>query len=97
MDVAVLKKEMFLGQLYWAWLKMHKSSDARDDVVLNYERRKCRHRTTKVSRGSAAGATTIEVCATGLTWTKIGASALIKLEETFHVETVRNDDKCFFS
>ena len=26
--------------------------------------------------GSAAGATTIEVCATGLTWTMIGASAL---------------------
>ena len=48
----------------------------RDDVVLNYERRKCRHRTTKVSRGSAAGATMIDVCAIGLTWTMIGASTL---------------------
>ena len=72
--------------------------NARDDVVLNYERRICRHRTTKVSRGSAAGATTM-----------IDASALssalhldddrrfsIKLEETFEVEMVHNDDKCYF-
>ena len=40
---------------------------------------------TKVSRGSAAGATTID-----------DQRFSIKLEETFDVETVRNDDKCFF-
>ena len=39
--------------------------------------RKCRTRTMKTARGSATGATTTEVCATGsLSWTKIGASAL---------------------
>ena len=39
--------------------------------------RKCRTRTTKTARGSATGATTTEVCATGsLSWTKIGTSAL---------------------
>ena len=38
---------------------------------------KCRTRTMKTARGSATGATTTEVCATGsLSWTKIGASAL---------------------
>ena len=31
---------------------------------------------TKVSRGSATGATTTEVCAPGLTWTKVSASTL---------------------
>ena len=39
--------------------------------------RKCRTRAMKTARGSATGATTTEVCATGsLSWTKIGASAL---------------------
>ena len=39
--------------------------------------RKCRTGTTKTARGSATGATTTEVCATGsLSWMKIGASAL---------------------
>ena len=65
MDVAGLKKEMFLGQHHT--VDYFIGPNARDDVVLNYERRICRHRTTKVSRGSAAGATTIEVSATGLT------------------------------
>ena len=38
---------------------------------------KCRTRTMKTAQGSATGATTTEVCATGsLSWTKIGASTL---------------------
>ena len=38
--------------------------------------RKCRTRTMKTALGSATGATTTEVCATGLTWTKSGASVV---------------------
>ena len=58
--------------------RMPRCRQTLNDVVLNYERRICRHhhRTTKVSRRSATGATTIEVSATGLTWTMVGASAL---------------------
>ena len=49
----------------------------------------------KVSRGSATGATTTEVCATGLHLDEDRRFS-IKLEETFDVEMVRNDDKCYF-
>ena len=57
--------------------------------------RKCHTRTTKTARGSATGATTTEVSATGSELDEDRRFS-IKLEENFDVHTVHNDDNSFF-
>ena len=63
---------LWFGFAYWMLIL-----DKFSFILIMNIGRKCHTRTTTVSRGSVAGAMTIEVCATGsFGWTKIGASAL---------------------